>query len=130
MGRFSKVVLLSLLLVLAGVPGIASPMCAQAATPHVCTCCMAQGHTADSMRGSASAQSSNPCRCKVAPTDSAPVQNLSLSSASSDSTIVLQEVNDVAGTLPASILSSDKDISQLGKLQHSPLHAFLCTFLV
>src|ERR1019366_9965178 len=48
MGRLSKVVLLSLLLVLSGVPGTASLLCAQPMKSHAHACCMAHHQIAGS----------------------------------------------------------------------------------
>jgi hypothetical protein len=130
MGRLSKVVLLSLLLILAGVPGTASPLCAQSANSHVHACCMGQEPVAESHCGMASMQSENPCNCKVAPTESAPVPNTPLSSGANDGTVAFRVVSDIAGNPLASIIFTDSNSPHMGKLQNSPLHALLCTFLV
>ena len=73
-------------------------------------------------------QSGTPSCCKAAPINSAPVQ--SLTSVSNDGAVVLRATNDIAGDFPASILSSGANSPRLEKLQHSSVHALLCTFLV
>jgi hypothetical protein len=130
MGRFFKVVLLTLLLIRAGVPGTASPLCAQSTKAPAHACCMGHDQAAASECGSASMQSDNLCNCESSQTDSAPLQNMPTSSSSYDSTFVLKEVFDIAGNFNTPLLASTNDSQQLEKLQHSPLHALLCTFLV
>ena len=130
MGRLYKVVPLLLLLILAGVPGIASPLCAQTVKSHAHACCMGQEQVAESHCGMASMQSGNPCNCKVAPIDSAPGPSTPLSSGANDGTVTFRVVSDIAGNPLASIYLSGSNSPQSGKLQHSPLHALLCTFLV
>lgn len=130
MGRFSKVALLTLLLLVAGVPGTASLLCAQSAKAPAHTCCMEHEQAAGSECGSAAMQSDNLCNCQVSSTGSAPFQNFPTSSPSYDSTFVLKQVNDIAGNFSTSRVASTSDSQQSEKLQHSPLHALLCTFLV
>jgi hypothetical protein len=130
MGRLSKVVLLSLLLILSGVPGAASLLCAQPMKSHVHACCMAQKQVAESPCGMASMLSKTPCSCKVEPINSTPLQNLPLSSGSSQSAIVLLPISGIAGELPALVHLSGRGSLRSEKLQHSSVHALLCTFLV
>jgi hypothetical protein len=130
MGRLSKVVLLSLLLILSGVPGIASLLCAQPMKSHAHACCMAHEQTAGSHCAASSVQSGNPSCCKVVPINSTPVQNLVLSGGSSDSAVVFQALSGMAGDVSAPILLSGRGSPQSEKLRHSPVHALLCTFQV
>jgi hypothetical protein len=130
MGRLSKVVLLSLLLILSGVPGAASLLCAQPMKSHAHACCMAHQQIAGSHCAPSSVQSGNPSCCKVAPINSTPVQNLVLSGSSSDGAVVFQALSGMAGDVPAPILLLGRSEPQSAKLQHSPVHALLCTFLV
>jgi hypothetical protein len=130
MGRLSKVVMLSLLLILSGVPSSASLLCAQSLKSHACACCMGHEQVAASHCGAASVQSGNPCSCKVAPINSTPVQNLLLSGGPNDGAVILRPISDIAGELPASILFSGCGSPQSEKLQHPPVYALLCTFLV
>lgn len=130
MGRFSKVVLLSLLLMLAGVPSTASLLCAQPVKSHPHACCMGQGQANASHGGDAPVQLGNHSCCKMVPVNPAPAQNLLLSSGSNDGIVVLHAVSDIAGDRFASILVSGRGSPLQAKLQHSPVQAFLCTFLV
>jgi hypothetical protein len=130
MGRLSKVVLLSLLLILSGVPGAASLLCAQPMKSHAHACCMAQKQVAESQCGMASMQSEKPCTCKVEPINSTPLQNLPLSSGSSHSAVVFLPISGIAGELPALVHFSGRGSLRFEKLQHSSVHALLCTFLV
>ena len=130
MGRLSKVVLLSLLLILSGVPGAASLLCAQPIKSHAHACCRGHERAAASHCGAASVQSGNPSCCQVAPINSTPVQNLLLSGNSNDGAQVFRALSGMAGDIPASILFSGRGSPRLAKLQHSPVHALLCTFLV
>jgi hypothetical protein len=130
MGRLSKVVMLSLLMILSGVPSSASLLCAQPLKSHACACCMGHEQVAASHCGAASVQSGNPCSCKVAPISSTPVQNLLLSGNSNDGAQVFRALRGMAGDIPASILFSGRGSPQSEKLRHSPAHALLCTFLV
>jgi hypothetical protein len=131
MGRLSKVVLLSLLLILSGVPGATSLLCAQPMKSHAHACC--RGHervNALHCGASSAAVSGTPSCCKVAPVDSTPVQPLLLSGVSQDSTYGLHAISDIAEVFPVSILLSGRGSPRSAKLQHSPVHALLCTFLV
>jgi hypothetical protein len=131
MGRLSKVVLLSLLLILSGVPSTASLLCAQPMKSHAHACCMAHEHVNAAHCGASSAVvSGTPSCCKVAPIDSTPVQPLLLSGVSQDSTYGLHAISDIARMLPVPILLSGRGSPRSAKLQHSPVHALLCTFLV
>jgi hypothetical protein len=131
MGRLSKVVLLSLLLILAGVQGTASLLCAQPMISHAHACCMSHELVNPSHCGAASAAVlESPACCKVAPIESAPFQPLVLPGVSQDSAYGLHAISDIAGMLPAPTLFSGRGSPRLAKLQHSPVHALLCTFLV
>jgi len=130
MGRFSKVVLLSLLLILAGVQSTASLLCAQPVKSHAHACCMGQGQVNASHGGEASVQLGNHSCCKMAPFNPAPAQNLLLSSDTNDGVVVLHAISDIAGDRSASILVSGRSSPRQAKLQHSPVQALLCTFLV
>ena len=129
-GRLAKVVLLSLLLILAGVQGSTSLLCAQPMNSHAHACCMALEQAADSHCGTSSVQSGNPSCCKGSPFKSTAAQNFLPSSGSNDGVVVLSEMSDIAGNVPTAILSPDRSSPRLAKLQHSPVHALLCTFLV
>jgi hypothetical protein len=131
MGRLSKVVVLSLLLILAGVPGAAPLLCAQPMNSHAHACCRSHEQVNASHCGAPSAaMSASPLCCKVAPIDSTPVQPLLLPGVSQDSAYGLHAISDVAWVLPAPILLSGRGSPRLAKLQHPPVHALLCTFLV
>lgn len=130
MGRLSKVVLLSLLLILAGVPGTASLLCVQPMKSHAHACCMGHEQVNASHSAEASVLSGSHFCCKMAPIDSGPAQNLLVSSSSNDGAVVLHAISDIVGDLPALILVSGRGSPRLAKLQHSPVHALLCTFLV
>jgi hypothetical protein len=130
MGRASKIMLLSLLLILAGIPSDASLLCARPMRQQAHACCMEQEQVAESHCGMVSIQSGNPCSCKVEPINATLAQNLSLSSGSSNSARVLRPINGFAGELPASILFLGRGSPRSEKLQHSAVRALLCTFLV
>jgi len=131
MGRLSKVALLAVLLTFAGYPGATSLFCAQPSGLHGHACCVANEQSKASHRATSSlAVSGAASCCKVAPIESTPIQPIQLSGASHDRVNVLQAAPDIAGTLPASALLLRRGSSPLTKLRHSPVHAFLCTFLV
>jgi hypothetical protein len=130
MGRLSNVVLLSLLLILSGVPGATSLLCAQPMKAHAHACCKGHERVNAAHCGAASVRLGSPCCCKMAPVNSAPAQNLPASNGSNDGTVILGAISDIAGDIPASSLFSDRGSPQVAKLQHSPVHALLCTFLV
>jgi len=131
MGRLSKVVLLAVLLTFAGYPGATSLFCAKHSGSPGHACCMANEQiNASHFAASSLAVSGTASCCKLAPIESTPVQPIQLSGASHDSANVLQATSDIAGVLPASALLLRRGSPPLTKLQHSPVHAFLCTFLV
>jgi hypothetical protein len=68
--------------------------------------------------------------CKIAPIESTPIQPILLSGVSNDNANGLQATSDIADALPAPVLLSRRGSPRLTKLQHSPVHALLCTFLV
>jgi hypothetical protein len=125
-----KAALLSLLLIMAGVPGIARQLCAESSGSHAHACCAAHEQVTGSQGGATSMQSTNPSCCKVAPVNSTPLQNLLSSSVSNDGVVASSAVSDLAGEIPALILLSGRGSPGMAKLQHSPVHALLCTFLV
>jgi hypothetical protein len=131
MGRLSKVVLLAVLLIIAGFPGAASLLCAQPSGPHGHACCMAHEQAnASHCAASSLAVSGTPSCCKMAPIESTPIQPILLSGVSHDSAYGLQATSEIAGALPAPALLLRRGFPLLTKLQHSPVHALLCTFLV
>ena len=130
MGRLSKVVLLTLLLILSGVPGAASLLCAQPIKSHAHACCRPHQQTAGSHCAPSSVQSENLSCCKVAPSNSTPVQNLVLSGGSRDGAVVVRALSGMAGDVSAPILRLGRGSPRSAKLQHTPVHALLCTFLV
>src|ERR1035437_848297 len=130
MGRISKVVLLALLLIFSGVPGIAPLLCAQPLASHAHSCCAAHKRTSSANFGSAATLSDNPPCCNVAPARSMPIQPLLLLTGSHDGEYGLQAASDLAVALPAPILLSGRGSPRSAKLLHSPVQAVLCTFLV
>jgi hypothetical protein len=75
-------------------------------------------------------QTGIPSCCKVAPIESTPAQELSLTGGANDSAYGLHATSDLAGALPAPVLLSGRGSPRRMKLQHLPVHALLCTFLV
>lgn len=131
MGRLSKVVLLAVLLIIAGFPGATSLLCAQPSGPQGHACCMAHEQAnASHCAAPSSALSGTPSCCKIAPIESTPIQPILLSGLSQDSAYGLQATTVIAGALPAPALLLRRGSPHLTKLQHSPVHALLCTFLV
>ena len=131
MGRLSKVVLLAVLLIIAGFPGATSLFCAQPSGSHGHACCMAHEQAnASHCAASSLAVSGTPSCCKIAPIDSTSIQPILLSGVSQDSASGLQATSDIAGALPAPALLLRRGSPLSTKLQHSPVHALLCTFLV
>jgi len=130
MGRFSKVVLLSLLLILSGAPGDASLLCAQPVKPRAHACCMKAEMARSSHCGAdlATISGTSSC-CKVAPTESSPITPPQLIGNSRNGAIGLLAVKDIAGALPARIISLRVSPQRVAARQLS-LHALLCTFLV
>jgi hypothetical protein len=131
MGRLSKVVLLAILLSIAGFPGATSLFCAHATGSHGHACCMEHEQANSLRRGASSAAllGTSSC-CKVEPIESTPIQPILLSGVSHDSAYGLHATSDVAGALPAPTLLLRRGSPLLTKLQHPPVHALLCTFLV
>lgn len=131
MGRLSKVVLLAVLLIIAGFPGATSLFCAQRSGSHGHACCMAheQANASHCAAFSLALSGTASC-CKVAPIESTPIQPILLSGVSNDSANGLHATSDIAGALPAPALLWRRGSPLLTKLQHSPVHALLCTFLV
>ena len=130
MGRFSKVVLLSLLLILAGVPSSAPCLCAQPQASHVHACCAEHQQASGARCGMASTLSVNPTCCKVAPIEFTPVLPTLMPGSSLDGAIGLNAISDLAVVLPAPILLTGPGSPRLVKLKNSHVHALLCTFLV
>jgi hypothetical protein len=130
MGRLSKAVLLSLLLILAGVPGTASQLCAQTMTSRAHACCMRHAQMTASHCGAASMQLGNRSCCKVAPIESTPARELSLTGGANDGAYGLHATSGLAGMLATPVLVSGRGSPRRTKLQHLPVHALLCTFLV
>ena len=131
MGRLSKVVLLAVLLIIAGFPGAMSLFCAQPSGSHGHACCMAHEQAnASHCAGPSLAVSGAPSCCKIAPIESMPIQPILLSGVSHDSAYGLQATSHIAGALPAPALLLRRGSPLLTKLQHPPVHALLCTFLV
>ena len=131
MGRLSKVVQLAVLLIIAGFPGATSLFCAQSSGSHGHACCMAH-EQANALHCATSslAVSGTPSCCKIAPIKSTPIQPILLSGLSHNSGYGLQATSDIAGALPAPALLLRRGSPLLTKLQHSPVHALLCSFLV
>jgi len=77
-----------------------------------------------------SAQTQDLSCCKIAPTDTAPTQNPLLSGGAGSSTPAIRATNDLARDLPSAVLLIGRGSPRSAKLQHSPVHALLCTFLV
>ena len=127
MGLLSKAVVLSLLLIIAGVPGITPHLCAQPLTSSSHDCCAAHSHAASCK--TASTLSVNPSCCRVAPIESMPAKDLSLSDPSATA-CGLPPTSQIAGILPAPVLISDHGFSRSAKVLHSPVHALLCSFLI
>jgi len=131
MGRLLKVVVLAVLLIVAGFPGTASLFCAQPSGSHSHACCMAHEQASVSHCAASSlAVPATPSCCKVAPIESMPVQPMLLPGVSQDSAYGLHPASELAGALPVPALLLRRGVPLLTKLQHSPVHALLCTFLV
>ena len=131
MGRLSKVVLLAVLLIIAGYPGAASLFCAQPPGSHGHACCIAHEQAnAPHCAASSLAVPGTPSCCKIAPIESTPIQPILLSGVSHDSAYGLHATSDIAGALLAPALLLHRGSPLLMKLQHSPVHTLLCTFLV
>jgi hypothetical protein len=130
MGSTFKVALVSLLLILSGVPGAASLLCAQPTKSHAHACCMEQMQASGAHCAAASVQAGNLSCCKVAPINSTPIQNLGLSGGSNGGAIVIRALSGLAGDVPAQVPLLGSSSLRLTKLQQPPVHALLCTFLV
>src|ERR1035438_2842256 len=100
MGRLSKAVLLTLLLVLSGVPGAALHLCAQGIGSHAHACCMAHKQVSASSSGRLATQVENTSCCKVAPLQSTPIQLISPSSALQYTAHAFQATSDGVFVLP------------------------------
>ena len=130
MGRLSKVVTLSLLLILAGVPSSASCLCAQPQASGLHACCAEQQQVSSAGCGMASNLPVSAACCKVAPIEFTPVVSASIAGSSLDGAIGLHATNALAVVLPVRILLTDRGSPRLVKLQDSHVHALLCTFLI
>src|SRR6266700_171158 len=130
MAALSKAVLLSLLLILAGVQGNVSRLCAEFSGSHAHTCCIAHEHVSAATSGAPTTSLGSPSCCKVAPDQPGPIQAILLSTGSHHGSYQL-DVNRVE-VLPIQVPALGKDAGspRLTKLLHSPVHAVLCTFLV
>jgi hypothetical protein len=128
MAALSKAVLLSLLLILVGVQGNVSQLCAERSGSHAHACCKAHEQVSAANREAPSLGS--PTCCKVAPEEPVAPQAIVLSTGSHHGSYQL-DVNRVE-TLRVQVPTSGKDSGspRLKKLLHSPVHAVLCTFLV
>jgi hypothetical protein len=131
MGRLSKFVLLAVLLIIAGFPGATPLFCAQPSGSHGHACCMAHEQAKASLCAASSlAVSGTTSCCKIAPIESTPIQPILLSGLSQDRVYGLNVTSDIAGTLSAPVQRLGRGSPLSTKLQHSPVHALLCTFLV
>jgi hypothetical protein len=131
MKALNKAAVLSLLLIMAGVPGIARQLCAESSGWHGHACCMAheQGNAAHCTAFSLAVSGSAGC-CKLAPIESTAAQPILFSAFSNDRAYGQHATSDIAVALAAPALPLRQGIPLLMKLQHSPVQALLCTFLV
>jgi hypothetical protein len=131
MGRLSKSAFLLVLLLLAGVPGYASCLCAMPSSSHAHDCCLGHDQQAASLSGTTNTASlDSSCCCKVVPLGSLTTTSLSPSVRSYEGTHGTQATNAVALYLPLPTIRSNSGSPHSVKLRHSPVHALLCTFLV
>jgi hypothetical protein len=130
MAALSKAVLLSLLLVFAGVQGNVSQLCAERSGSHAHACCKAHEQVSTANREAPATSLGSLSCCKVAPDEPVAPQAIVLSTGSHHGSYQL-DVNRVE-TLRVQLPTSGKDSGspRLKKLLHSPVHAVLCTFLV
>lgn len=130
MGRLSKVVLLALLLVIAGVPSTAACLCAQPLGSGAPACCAAHPQGSTARCGMTSTLSGNLSCCKVAPVELTPALPTTIPVSSHDGAYQLHAIRGEVLPIPVSLLSSDTGSPHLAKKLHSPVQALLCTFLV
>jgi hypothetical protein len=130
MGRLSKVVVLALLLIFAGVQDLTPHLCAQPLACHAHPCCAAHQQASGMGCGTDSTVSGNPSCCKVSPVESVPALPILNPGNSQQGAYILRATSDVSGLLSAPILLPDRGFPRSVKLQNSPVHALLCTFLV
>jgi len=130
MRRLSKVGLLSLLLILPGMQGFASMLCVQPVKTHGHACCGLHEQINAPHSVTPSAQTQDLSCCKVAPIDSAPVENPLLSSGTDGNTPAIRATSALTGNLTSVVLLVGRASTRSEKLQHSPRYALLCTFLV
>jgi hypothetical protein len=129
MTALSKAVLLSFLLILVGVQGNMSQLCAESSGSHTPACCMTYEQVSASTEAPTTSLASPSC-CKIASDQPGPIQAILLSTGSHHGSYQL-DANRVE-TLPIQVpvLGKDAGSPRLAKLMHSPVHAVLCTFLV
>jgi hypothetical protein len=130
MGRLSKAAFLVLLLLMAGVPGFASHLCAMPSGSHIHACCMGHNHQTASLCETTATLSGDSSCCKVVPLGSVTVPSISPSVSSHDGAYGPQATNGVALDLPLPTIRTSRGSPHLVKLRHPPVHALLCTFLV
>jgi hypothetical protein len=119
-----------MLLLLAGIPGYASHLCAQPAFSHAHACCMGHDAQTGSLSGTSGTASLDSSCCRVVPPGSVTVQSLSPSVRPHDGTYGIQAANAAVLDLPLPIARSNRGSPRLMDLRHPPVHALLCTFLV
>src|ERR1035437_4096322 len=104
MGRLSKIVVLALLLMFAGVQEITPRLCAEPLASHVHRCCAAHQQASAMHCGTAPALSGIPSCCKVSPIESMPALPILNSGGAHDRAYVLSASSEIAGVLRAPIL--------------------------
>jgi hypothetical protein len=129
MGRICKVVLLSLLLILAGVPRSASCFCAQPQASQGHICCKAHQMPLAAHCGMTPAQSVNASCCNIAPITATPALTTRNPGRALDGAIGPIASNEIASD-QAPILLSGRGSARLVKLQHSRIRTLLCSFLL
>ncbi len=130
MKPLSKAVLLVLLLLVTGAPGLLRQACAESAGAPTHACCMGHEHVSTARCGMPATLSANGSCCEVAPAQPLPVQEDVLPGGSHDGAYGLQPDADGIFVMAAPTVRPDRGVLHLAKALSPPLHALLCTFLI
>ncbi len=130
MGRLSKSVFLVILLLLSGISGSATHLCAMSSGSHAHSCCMGHATQDASLYGMAHTQSADATCCTNVPSGSMTVPTVLPTGGIHDEMYGTQVL--ISATMDQHVATGrlNRGAPHLAELRHSPIHALLCTFLV
>jgi hypothetical protein len=131
MGRLSKSAFLVILLLLSGVSGSATHLCAMSSGSDAHACCMEHQTQTAGFCGMTQPPAADANCCQVVPSGSATIPSVLPSGGIHDDTYGTQILSDGTLRQPLPILQqSNRGAPDLARLRHLPVQALLCTFLV